>query len=271
MPTGGMEVHAGGDRDALIASVSPAVALDEAAAGDVRRLLAAAGEAARLRAALREQADEIGRSRARLETAVDGERARLALLIECGPLATLAVADELLRSTRGGGALEARLREARATLTDVISGLDNIAAAGGLEPALIALAMRSGATATIDDATDLGINAARVVWFACAEALANAAKHAPGARVAVRLDRGDTSYELLVSDDGPGGADPAGGGLAGLRERALSIGATLAIESAAGFGTCVHVTVPRLDACSHVAGRVAAPIRDLGGRGKVAT
>src|SRR5206468_4067206 len=48
-----------------IAYVRPPLSLDGSDADDVRRLLAAAADAARLRAALREQADEISRSRAR--------------------------------------------------------------------------------------------------------------------------------------------------------------------------------------------------------------
>lgn len=244
-----------------IAYVRPPLTVDGADADDVLRLLAAAGDAARLRAALRAQAGEISRSRARLESAADGERARLAMLIEGGPLATLARAADLLKATVSARALDTRLAAARATLSEVVGGLDIVAAAGGLAPALGKLAKRSGAMATIDTADDLGESAARVVWFACAEALANAAKHAAGASVSVRLDRSDLVYELRVSDDGPGGADAEGSGVAGLRERAMSIGATLVLESPPGRGTSVHLVVPRGDARCHVADQVATPIR----------
>lgn len=56
-------------------------------------------------------------------------------------------------------------------------------------------------------------------YFVVAEAVTNVARHAGGAaaRVRVARERGDLVVE--VSDDGPGGADPDGGGLSGLRAR----------------------------------------------------
>ncbi len=272
VPSGSACVYATSDcpRDDPIAAVRPPLIVDRADADDVLRLLAAAGDAARLRAALRAQAEEINRSRARLETAADGERARLVMLIEEGPMATLARAADLLEGTESAGELDARLTAARATLSEVVGGLDIVAAAGGLAPALARLTDRSGASATIDAADDLGESEARVVWFACAEALANAAKHAAGAAISVRLDRSDRAYELRVTDDGPGGADADGSGLAGLRERAMSIGGTLALESLPGRGTTVRLVVPHHDARCHVEDRVAAPIRRDADRRKVA-
>jgi signal transduction histidine kinase len=54
------------------------------------------------------------------------------------------------------------------------------------------------------------------------ESVTNALKHAPGARVRVRVHYAEHSLEVEVTDDGPGAAgDPerAGFGLAGIRER----------------------------------------------------
>ena len=65
------------------------------------------------------------------------------------------------------------------------------------------------------------------------EALANAARHAPGARVTVEFAIGAEAVTLRVRDDGPrAGATPlvAGGsgpGLLGMRERATLLGGTL--------------------------------------------
>lgn len=59
---------------------------------------------------------------------------------------------------------------------------------------------------------------AAAYFFAC-EALANAAKHAPGATVTVLL-AADKDLRASVMDDGPGGARLLSGhGLAGMRER----------------------------------------------------
>jgi two-component system, NarL family, sensor histidine kinase UhpB len=66
----------------------------------------------------------------------------------------------------------------------------------------------------------------------------------------VKLRRSDTNgVELEVADDGRGFAfDESEGGLgiAGMRERALLIGAKLTIESRPGHGTTVHLFVPTL-------------------------
>nr|WP_241744508.1 ATP-binding protein [Cellulosimicrobium arenosum] len=87
------------------------------------------------------------------------------------------------------------------------------------------------------------------------EALTNALKHAPGAPVAVRLDRAGPDVVLTVHDDGaPGPAslgDPAlsaGTGLLTMRERAEGLGGSLEAgpgdRSAGGGGWTVRATVP---------------------------
>ena len=87
------------------------------------------------------------------------------------------------------------------------------------------------------------------------EAVHNAARHSDGARVAVRLvaENGEIGFD--VSDDGPGfdpEAPPAqapgavgGRGLSTLHRRAVRSGATLAIRSAPGAGTCVTFRLPQ--------------------------
>jgi signal transduction histidine kinase len=78
-------------------------------------------------------------------------------------------------------------------------------------------------------------------YFIVAESLTNVAKHAPGA--SVRLSVCEVADRLLidVSDDGPGGADPNGGGLAGLSQRAAALDGTMMVDSRAGSGTTIHV------------------------------
>lgn len=83
------------------------------------------------------------------------------------------------------------------------------------------------------------------VYRIAAEALANVVRHAQARRVTMVLEPG----RLIVADDGRG-FDPAAPlddarfGLTGMRERARIIGAMLEIESAAGKGTTVRLTVP---------------------------
>jgi two-component system sensor histidine kinase UhpB len=98
------------------------------------------------------------------------------------------------------------------------------------------------------DFSDLGDDAQLVVYRVAQEALSNAARHSGAGRVEVRLRRrSGGGVELEVADDGRGFAfDESEGGLgiAGMRERALLIGAELTIESRPGRGTTVRLTVP---------------------------
>jgi len=96
--------------------------------------------------------------------------------------------------------------------------------------------------------TDLGADAQLVVYRVAQEALTNAARHSGAGRVEVRLRRADGGGVVLeVADDGRGFAfdeSQRGLGIGGMRERALLIGAELAIESRPGHGTTVRLTVP---------------------------
>jgi signal transduction histidine kinase/ligand-binding sensor domain-containing protein len=83
------------------------------------------------------------------------------------------------------------------------------------------------------------------------EALRNALKHAGNSAIVVRLHFGTKSFDLSVRDEGSGMSDAvmrmgAAGhyGLAGMRERAARISATIFIHSAPGSGTTVQVSVP---------------------------
>jgi PAS domain S-box-containing protein len=79
------------------------------------------------------------------------------------------------------------------------------------------------------------------------ESLANALQHAQAGEVCVRLDGDGEGLDLHVQDDGRGIADedrhgrPGHLGLVGMRERAASIGAVLAIERGRDGGTTVHL------------------------------
>lgn len=83
------------------------------------------------------------------------------------------------------------------------------------------------------------------------EALNNAGRHARAAHVQVTLARANGSVTLEVQDDGAG-FDPDrvrpgeghGLGLLGMRERIVTVGGTLAIESAPGRGTAIRAQVP---------------------------
>jgi signal transduction histidine kinase len=54
----------------------------------------------------------------------------------------------------------------------------------------------------------------------------------------------DDSLLIDISDDGVGGADPAGSGLVGLRDRVEALNGRLRIESSPGQGTRLHAEIP---------------------------
>lgn len=84
-----------------------------------------------------------------------------------------------------------------------------------------------------------------VVYRVAQEALTNVLRHASAERVNLRLESRDGIVRLSVVDDGVGlGRSTAGGGMRGMRERAVLIGATLAIEPGQSAGVAVTLDVP---------------------------
>lgn len=85
------------------------------------------------------------------------------------------------------------------------------------------------------------------VYFACLEALNNAAKHASGAHVVVHMTEEGGDLVFLVEDDGPG-FDPSqcrpGSGLGNMEDRLAALGGSLQVVSAPSTGTHVTGRVP---------------------------
>jgi signal transduction histidine kinase len=85
------------------------------------------------------------------------------------------------------------------------------------------------------------------------EALNNIRRHAEASRAVVKLEFGDNSIKMTVSDNGKGFELPermgdlaSNGklGLAGMQERARLLGGSLEVESEPGKGTRVTVEAP---------------------------
>lgn len=78
------------------------------------------------------------------------------------------------------------------------------------------------------------------------ESLTNVVRHADASRVWLSLKPGRGSVVMRVVDDGRGinGSPPDGGGLRGMRERAVLVGAALAIKPARIGGVEVRLEVP---------------------------
>jgi two-component system, NarL family, sensor histidine kinase UhpB len=91
----------------------------------------------------------------------------------------------------------------------------------------------------------LGGDAELALYRAAQESLTNAARHARATHIEVALTRTDTRVVLQIADDGKGLGDAReGGGIRGMRERALLVSGELTISPRPGGGTVVRFAVP---------------------------
>jgi signal transduction histidine kinase len=176
----------------------------------------------------------------------DGAQSRLvALSMQLGR------AEERLEDQPEVAELVRRAREeaghAIAELRDLARGIaPPVLADRGLAAAVEALGRRSPMPVTVD--AELSQRPLPVVetaaYFVVAESLTNAAKHAGGAPAHVDLSERDDRLVIEVRDEGPGGADPNGTGLTGLRHRVEALDGTLTVAEVVGGGTLVHAELP---------------------------
>ena len=96
----------------------------------------------------------------------------------------------------------------------------------------------------VDGAEQLPAAVATNAYVILAEALTNAVRHARASKVEVLVQQRDRALQLVVRDDGVGGARPTGAGLRGIADRVESLDGQLTIVSAAGQGTCLEVVLP---------------------------
>jgi signal transduction histidine kinase len=138
------------------------------------------------------------------------------------------------------------LRQSIDDVGDIAAGLYPRELADGLHAALRALVERSPLPVVLHaEVRRCPPEVEAAGYFVCAETLANVAKHASANHAVIRVASSEDRLVIVVADDGRGGADPArGSGLAGLVDRIESLGGELSIESPAGLGTSVRVTLP---------------------------
>lgn len=203
--------------------------------------------------------EELAASRVRLVEAADAARHRLERRLHDRAQQRLVTVGLGLRVAEAAAPadldrLRASLANAARDVAEVLDDLREVArqlypaflARGGVEPALRALARRSAVPAEVD------VRAGRrpppvvavTVYQAAAEALRNVAAHARATAVRVTVDL-TGPVRLTVRDDGTGGARLVpGAALAALRDRAEALGGAVELDSPAGGGTTLCMTLP---------------------------
>ncbi|MFD5041811.1 sensor histidine kinase [Streptomyces sp. NPDC087894] len=178
----------------------------------------------------------------------DGAQARLV-----GLGLSLATAEKLMETDPARA--RTLMREARAGATASLTELRELVQGinppvlndRGLIDAVRALALDSpletAVSADLQLRPDPPVESA--LYFAVAELLTNAVKHARAALARISITQDDTGIVIEVEDDGRGGAGVrADGGLEGLRRRLAAFDGTLEITSPAGGPTRVRMMVP---------------------------
>jgi signal transduction histidine kinase len=176
----------------------------------------------------------------------DGAQARLvALAMDLGMAQEkLATDPEGAQKLITGAHSEAK--KAIAELRDLSRGIyPAILTDRGLGPALSSIAARNPVEVALDVDLDERLPAATeaAAYFVAVEALTNVAKHSGAAHARVWIARHAGTLRVEIADDGDGGADPAGAGLRGLRQRVEALDGRLAVQSGE-LGTTIRAELP---------------------------
>ena len=202
-------------------------------------------------------------STSRALAAQEAERLRVAqeLHDEIGQSLTAVLLDLARAERNAPDALRGQLRGiqegVRASLDDARrialqlrpEALDDL----GLAAALLVLADRFGEQAgiDIDRQVERGLPVLTyeqelVLYRVAQEALTNVVRHAAATRAELTLRRNGDQLQLRIRDDGRGlrGAPAPGGGIGGMRERALMVGADLNLSERPEGGVEVALNLP---------------------------
>ena len=146
--------------------------------------------------------------------------------------------------------LEARAQAALDSVRNIVRGIyPPVLADFGLAKALRAQAARAPINVSLEGTAPRSTDAAEVaVYFACSEAIQNAAKYAGrAAQITLRLRHEQGSLAVRIADDGRG-FDPAhtprGAGLQNIRDRIEDLGGTFSLASSPGHGTVLTISLP---------------------------
>jgi signal transduction histidine kinase len=206
--------------------------------------------------ALRRRIEELATSRAEVVAAVDSERRRIERDLHDGVQQRLVALGMLLGQARrhpdrSADLVERAHEESRRILDDLRevawrvypTALDNL----GLAEALARVAERAPVPVEVrydlPDRPPAPVEAA--AYFVVSEAVTNATKHAAGSRICIVVTSDeDRVVTVTITDDGAGGADPAGSGLTGLARRVAALDGHFEVHSPAGGPTTVKAQLP---------------------------
>ncbi|MFI6134120.1 sensor histidine kinase [Micromonospora sp. NPDC051141] len=157
-----------------------------------------------------------------------------------GPPPDLAQARELVALAHRGA------KDALTDLRDLVRGIHPPILDNGLGDALATLATSSAVpvAVTIDLSERPAPAIETIAYFCAAELLANAAKHSRATRIGLGVAGSGERLTLTVDDDGTGGADPAGPGLAGLARRVGVVDGRMRVHSPDGGPTRIEIDLP---------------------------
>ncbi|WP_342342129.1 sensor histidine kinase [Streptomyces prasinopilosus] len=206
---------------------------------------------------LRRRIDELAASRAAVVRAVDVERRRIERDLHDGVQQRLVALAMLLgraRRSRDPERAEALLLQAHEESQGVLTELREVAwrvypsalDSLGLKEALSGVAERCALPLRIrfEVGAPLPQPVETAAYFLVSEAVTNAAKHSAATAVEVRVALTGGRLAVRVEDNGKGGADPAGSGLAGLHGRMTALDGVLHVDSPLGGPTTISAELP---------------------------
>jgi signal transduction histidine kinase len=212
--------------------------------------------------AAQQQLEQVKASRARIVEAELAERRRLERDLHDGVQQHLLAITASLTAAMASTADEeasAAFREAREGLREVLAELRDLAhgihpavlSQSGLGAALEGIAERLPLPVSVDVPSgrlDAAVEA--TLYFVACEALANVVKHANADSVHVTVRPGQSRLVMEIEDDGVGGVaagachEESSHGLANIADRIGALDGDVVIDSPAGRGTRLAVTIP---------------------------
>ncbi|GAA5131507.1 sensor histidine kinase [Pseudonocardia adelaidensis] len=204
---------------------------------------------------LAQRVEELARTRDAVVAAVDDERRRIERDLHDGVQQRLVALGMLLgRARRHPDRAEELVAQAHDEARHALVELRDVSwrvypaalDTGGLAAALESVAERAPLPVRIrcDLPAEPPATVRAAAWFLISEAVTNAAKHSGALRVDVEVTVVDGRLRVAVRDDGRGGADPGGGGLAGLARRVAAADGVLTVDSPPGGPTVVTAELP---------------------------